>query len=363
MLSYAIAGFICILVALVYAEVGSMIPSSGSLYTYSYVAYGVIIAWIVGGIFILELSVAAATVACGWSAYVQHALSAMGINLPDIISKVPCEGGVINLPATLIVLFLGFILYLGTKDSKKLNTALVFIKIGTIFLFCFYAAPHFKSSNWSDFMPFGADSMIHGAAVLFFAFTGFSAIATTAEECKNPKRDMSIGIIGSLILSTLLYIVVAGLLTGAVNYQDLIGENSKKAIVYALSSNGSRIGSAIVSTGAICGMTSVIMLNIYAQSRIFYAISRDGLLPKSLAKLHKKYDSPYIIIAIFTLAVAVMAASCRIQTLGNLASMGAILDYIIICTIVLVLRRRMPDFKRPFKCPAVFIIAPAAIII
>lgn len=357
-LSYVIAGVICILVALAYAELVTMIPTSGSLYDFSYIAFGQGIAWMMASVIVLELGFATATVAAGWSAYMQTILEAGGIFLPTILSKTPMDGGIVNLPAILIVSFVAFVLYLGTKDSKRLNAALVLIKILAIFAFIFFAIPHFDALNWENFMPFGFHKVLKGASILFFAFSGFNVIATTAEECKNPKRDLMIGIIGSLVLSTTIYVIVAGLLTGITSFENL---KNAQPLAYALQLNGSHIGFAIVTTGAICGMTTVLMLNIYGQSRIFYVIARDGVLPKALSKLHPKYDSPYITITIFASMAAILSGFCPLEILGELSSMGALIDYIVVGIIVMLFRFRLPNVKRSFKCPALFVISPLAI--
>lgn len=359
MVSYAIAGITCIFVALVYTELAAMLPTSGSIYTYSYVAFGEVFAWMIGSVIILELGVAAGIVAAGWSGYVQGILAAGGVNLPKELTTVPTNGGIINLPAFLISVFIGFILYLGTKDSKRLNAILVFIKMAAIFVFVLAAAPHFDATNWSNFMPFGFSNVLVGASILFLAFTGFGTIATAAEECKNPKRDIMIGIIGSLVLTTIVYVTMAGLVTGIAPFDQL---NNDQPLAYALTINNSKIGSAIVATGAVCGMMTVLMMNIYGTSRIFYAIARDGLLPKSFAKLHPKYDSPYITIIIFASLAAILGGFCSTELLTQLTSMGALIDYITVTIIVVLFRIRLPDAQRPFKCPLVFIIVPFILI-
>lgn len=355
MLSYAIAGITCIFVAFVYTELAAMLPTSGSIYTYSYVAFGEVFAWIIGSVIILELGFASGIVAAGWSGYVQGLLRYGGIYLPKAIATVPANGGIINLPAFLISVAIGFVLYLGTKDSKKLNAILVFIKMAAILVFIFAATPHFDASNWSNFMPFGFSNVLVGASILFLAFTGFGTIATAAEECKNPKRDIMIGIIGSLVLTTIVYVAMAGLVTGIAPFDQL---NNDQPLAYALALNNSKIGLAVVSIGAVCGMMTVLMMNIYGTSRIFYAIARDGLLPKSFAKLHPKYDSPYITIIIFASLAAILGGFCSTGLLTQLTSMGAIIDYITVATIVLLFRTRLPNAQRPFKCPLVYIITP-----
>lgn len=359
MLSYAIAGVTCIFVALAYTELATMLPTSGSVYTYAYVAFGEVFAWLIGSVIILELGFAAGTVAAGWSGYVQAILSAGGIYLPKVLTAVPANGGMINLPAFLIVVFISFILYLGTKDSKKLNSLLVFVKMAAIFAFIIYAAPHFNATNWQNFLPFGFNNMLVGASILFFAMTGFGTIAATAEECKNPNRDLMIGIIGSLVISTVVYIIIAGLATGIAPFDQL---NNDQPLSYALSLNSSNVGSAIVATGAVAGMTTVLMMNIYGTSRIFYVIARDGLLPKSFAKLHPKYDSPYITILLFSALAAILGGFCPTEILIQLSSMGALIDYTAIAIIVMLFRITMPDATRPFKCPAAFIIIPFVLV-
>ncbi|MFU7501088.1 MAG: amino acid permease [Candidatus Tisiphia sp.] len=358
-LSYAIAGVTCIFVALAYTELATMLPTSGSVYTYAYVAFGEVFAWLIGSVIILELGFAAGTVAAGWSGYAQAILSAGGIYLPKALTAVPANGGIINLPAFLIVVFISFILYLGTKDSKKLNALLVFVKMAAIFAFIIYAAPHFNATNWQNFLPFGFSNMLVGASIIFFAMTGFGTIAATAEECKNPNRDLMIGIIGSLVISTIVYVIIAGLATSIASFDQL---NNDQPLAYALSLNNSNVGSAIVATGAVAGMTTVLMMNIYGTSRIFYVIARDGLLPKSFAKLHTKYDSPYITILLFSALAAILGGFCPTEILIQLSSMGALIDYTAVAIIVMLFRIKMPDATRPFKCPAAFIIIPFVLV-
>ncbi len=358
MLSYGIAGIACIFVALAYSELATMLPTSGSIYTYSYVAFGKLFAWVMGGVLVLELGLSSAVVAAAWSGYIQAIAKTAGFPIPEYLTKVPSEGGEMNVPAFLIVAYGRCELYIGTKDSKKLNAILVFVKMAAIFAFVLSATPHFDATNWDNFMPFGFDNVLIGSSILFFAFTGFGTIAAAAEECKNPKRDLIIGIVGSLVLSTIVYVIVGGLATGIVSYEHL---NNASPLAHALTINNSNIGSAIVATGAVCGMTTVIMMNIYGISRIFYVIARDGMLPKFIAKLHPKHDSPYISIILFSLLAGLFAAFAPFQVLGQLVSMGAIIDYIVVSIIVMLFRYTLPNAPRPFKCPALFIIAPIAL--
>ncbi len=358
-LSYALAGLTCIFVALAYTELASMLPTSGSVYTYSYVALGEVFAWIIGSVLIIELSFAAGAVAAVWSKYAQSIFTSAGIDLPQALLSAPYEGGIINLPAVFIVLLVGFMLYRGTKESKMLNNVLVAVKLIAIFGFVVLAAPNFDASNWENFMPNGFDDVLRGASILFFSFSGFGVLATTAEECKNPKKDLTIGIIGSLLIATLVYVIVAGILTGLAPYNEL---GSADSLAYALRKHGSNFGSAIIATGAVAGMTTVIMMNIYGQSRIFYVIARDGLLPSSLAKLHHKYDSPYFSIIIFSILIALMGGLLPYEILSQLAAMAALTDYIFVAIIVMLFRITKPNIERPFKCPVIFVIAPVALL-
>ncbi len=359
MASYAIAGLVCIFVALAYAELAVMLPTSGSVYTYSYVAYGEIFAWIMGSVMFLEMGFGAASVAAGWSSYVQGILLEIGISLPESLRDVPGNGGIVNLPAMGIVLFAGLVVYLGTKDSKKLNTILVVIKFLAITAFVIAAAPHFDQRNWANFMPFGFDGVVTGSSILFFAFNGFGVIATASEECKNPKRDITIGIVGALILSTIIYVIIGGLATGIISFDQL---NNAEPLSYALKQSGSHMGSIIVGIGAICGMTTVLMMQIYGISRIFYVIARDGLLPKSLSELHPKHGSPYKALMVIVPLIALICGFLPFDMISKLTSMGGIIDYICVTSIVIYLRVRMPNALRPFQCPGVFIIAPIALL-
>lgn len=357
--SYAIAGIACIFIALVYTELASMIPTSGSIYTYSYVAFGEVFAWMIASMLIVEMGLGAAAVSSGWSAYVQGLFDAAGCPLPQALINCPSHGGFIDLPAFLIVLTVGVMLFLGTKESKTLNNILVVVKMVAILLFVIFAAPHFDINNWQNFMPKGFDDVMYGSSILFFAFTGFGVLAATAEECKNPEKDLTIGIIGSLVLATVVYMLVAAALTGITPYYEL---NNPQSLAYALKQNGSNIGSMLVAIGGIAGMTTVIMVNIYGQSRIFYVVARDGLIPKFMSKIHPKYDSPYMTILVFTVFVALAGSLVPFNTLAQLSSMGALTDYVVVGLVVIFFRFKEPNIRRPFKCPAIYIIAPIALL-
>ncbi len=358
-ISYALAGLACMFAGLAYTELAAMVPVAGSAYTYSYIILGEFIAWLVAWGLILEYTVAASTVAAGWSGYFVGILNAGGIHLPEYLIKVPSEGGMINLPAICISLFIGCLLIRGTKESIVVNRILVGIKLGVIFLFLAIAAPHIKMENYANFFPFGWHGVSIGAATIFFAYLGFDAVATTAEECKNPNRDLPIGIIGGLLICALLYVAVSLVLTGIVNFSEL---NNAEPMAYALRVNGSNIGSALVGTGAVTGMVAVLLVLMYGQSRIFFVMARDGLIPASFGKLHKKFGTPYLGCIFLTLAVAVISGFTPIQTMGQMSSLGTLFAFTVVSVGVLVMRIRKPNVERPFKCPAVFIVAPLAIL-
>jgi len=358
-ISYALAGLACMFAGLAYTELAAMVPVAGSAYTYSYIILGEFIAWLVAWGLILEYTVAASTVAAGWSGYFVGILNAGGIHLPEYLIKVPSEGGMINLPAICISLFIGCLLIRGTKESIVVNRILVGIKLGVIFLFLAIAAPHIKMENYANFFPFGWHGVGIGAATIFFAYLGFDAVATTAEECKNPNRDLPIGIIGGLLICALLYVAVSLVLTGIVNFSEL---NNAEPMAYALRVNGSNIGSALVGTGAVTGMVAVLLVLMYGQSRIFFVMARDGLIPAAFGKLHKKFGTPYLGCIFLTLAVAIISGFTPIQTMGQMSSLGTLFAFTVVSVGVLVMRIRKPNVERPFKCPAVFIVAPLAIL-
>ena len=355
MVSYAIAGVTCIFVALAYTELAAMLPTSGSIYAYSYVVFGEFVAWLMSGVILLELGISCSAVAAAWSGYVTNIFDAAGYHIPTEYTSVPAHGGIANFPAIFIVLFVTFVLYLGTKDSKKLNTFLVFVKMGAITAFIILAVPHFDATNWDNFVPYGYHNVFVGSSILFFAFTGFGTLAAAAEECKRPKRDLTIGIIGSLVIAMTIYIIVGGLATGIVSFTQL---DNAQPLAHALQVNGSNMGSAIVAIGAVFGMTTVIMMNIYGLSRIFYVVARDGLLPSCFTKLHHKYGSPYVSILLLSSGIIVLAGFCPLGIMAKMSSMGALVDYAAIMIIVLILRVRRPHAPRSFKCPVLFIVAP-----
>jgi APA family basic amino acid/polyamine antiporter len=358
-LSFAISGLVCMFAGLAYTELASMVPVSGSAYTYSYAILGEFVAWLVAAGLVLEYTVCSATVSAGWSGYLVKILEQGGVNIPYKLANPPSQGGIINLPASLIPLFIGFLLIHGTKESVIVNRILVGLKLGVIFIFMMVAIPHVKMVNYQEFMPFGFKGVLLGASAIFFAFLGFDALATTAEECKNPKRDLPIGIIGSLLICTVIYIMVSLALTGIVNYRTL---GNSAPMANALLENGSNIGSALVSIGAIAGMITVLLVMMYGQSRIFFVMSRDGLIPNSFCKLHKKYNTPYISCFIVSIAVSLIAGFTPIRTMGDLSSLGTLFAFAIVSLGVIILRIKNPQQERTFRCPAVFIVAPLSIL-
>lgn len=359
MLSFVLSGLACAFAALAYAELASMVPIAGSAYTYSYAALGEVIAWIVGWNLILEYSVGSSAVAAGWSGYVVGLLKSAGIELPKAFTAVPADGGIVNLPAMLIAIFLSFLLVRGTKESATLNRILVFVKLAAVFIFLFLAGPKVDPANWTPFMPFGFDGVAAGAAIVFFAYIGFDAVATAAEECRNPNRDLPIGIIGSLVVCTVLYIAVAAVMTGVVSYTTL---NNAEPVAYVLRAIGYNMGSALVGTGAIAGITTVLLVLMYGQSRIFYAMSRDGLIPAGICKIHPKYGTPHVITMVAGIAVALIAGFTPIGVIAELTNIGTLFAFVVAAIGVFVLRFTRPDLHRPFRCPAVILIAPLAVI-
>ncbi|MDX2083008.1 MAG: amino acid permease [Rickettsiales bacterium] len=358
-ISYVLAGLACMFAALAYTELAAMVPVAGSAYTYSYAILGEFVAWLVAWGLILEYTVAASTVAAGWSGYFIGILKSGDIIIPEALTKVPSDGGIINLPAVCVAFFVGTLLTFGTKESVMVNRILVAIKLGVIFLFLIIAAPHIKMENYTNFMPYGWHGVGAGAAAIFFAYLGFDAVATTAEECKNPNRDLPIGIIGGLTICAILYVLVSLTLTGIVNYTEL---NNPEPMAFALRANGSTIGSALVGTGAVAGMLAVLLVLMYGQSRVFFVMARDGLMPSAFCKLHPKFATPYLGCISVTIAVMVISGFTPIHTMGNMSSLGILFAFVVVAFGVLVLRLKRPELHRPFKCPAVFLVAPIAII-
>lgn len=353
-LSFLIGGVAAIFTALAYAELAAMLPVSGSAYTYAYVTLGEFVATIVGWTVLMLFTFCGATVAAGWSGYVLGIINSIGYALPEKFTKIPSEGGWVNLPAVFIIAVLTMLLVKGTKEATRLNGILVAVKLGAISLFLVAAVPHIDATNWHVFAPNGFFGVAAGAGFVFIAYTGFDTLSLAAEECKNPNKDLPIGIIGSLIGSALLYIIVSGVLTAIVPYKSL---NIAEPMAYALRYHGVYIGSKIVAVGAIAGMTTVILTQIYGQSRILLVMARDGILPSCFTKVHSKFSSPYVGVLFTGLMMMLIAGLAPVTTVGQLGSMATLVVFAFVSLGVMVMRYKKPTEKRPFKCPAVYIVA------
>lgn len=347
-LSYAVAGTASLFAALSYAELASSVGGSGSAYAYSYASFGEFFAWIIGWDLLLEYTVSVSTVAIGWSGYIHDTLLALGITIPITLYKNPFEGGIINLPAVLIVVFLTALLCLGTKGSSRFNASIVSIKLIAIGIFVAVASRHIDTSYWSNFFPFGWFGIINGAALVFFAYIGFDAVSTAAEETINPARNLPIGIIVSVVVCTLLYILVAALLTGIVPYTSL---NVASPVANALLQIGQPFAAAIVSSGAIAGLTTVMLVMYYGLTRIAFAISRDGLLPPFFSRIFPATATPVRGIILNGTIIAAIAGLVPIGEAAELVNIGTLAAFTFVCVGVIVLRITQPNLVRPFKLP------------
>lgn len=350
-LSFAIASFACACSALCYAELAAMIPVSGSAYTYGYATLGEIFAWIIGWDLILEYMVAAILVSTGWSAYFVNLLrSGLGVNFPQAISASPFDKnpGVLNLPAVAIVMLITWLLVRGIKESSRVNLTIVIVKLAVVLFFIVAAVGHVDPAKWQPFLPFGFKGVMTAAAIVFLAYVGFDAVSTTAEEAKNPQKDLPIGIMASLIVATVLYMAVAAIMTGVVPYKDL---GVADPIALVLNTLKMPWASALISVGAIAGITSVLLVLIMGQPRILFAMSRDGLLPPFLSRVHARYKTPHITTWITGGVVSVAAAVTPINVSSELCSIGTLFAYIIVAAGVIVLRYARPDIHRPFRAP------------
>lgn len=365
-LSFVLAGIGCAFAGLCYAEFASMIPVSGSAYAYSYVTMGEFVAWFIGWNLILEYLFAASTVAVGWSGYFVSLLNQIGIMLPAALTNAPIvqgadglqfSGAIINFPAVAIVALISGLCYVGMQQSAWLNNIVVAIKLTVILLFIFFGLAYIAPENWTPFIPenqgefgkFGWSGIAMGAGVIFFAYIGFDAVSTAAQEAKNPQRDMPIGILGSLVVCTILYIAVAAVLTGMAHYSEL---NVPAPVAYALDKYP-QIGwlAGLLKFGAIAGMTSVMLVMLLGQPRIFLNMAKDGLIPPMFAKVHPKYKTPHVGTVITGTLAAIIAGLFPVDILGHLVSIGTLLAFVTVCLGVLVLRVKRPDLHRPFKTP------------
>jgi APA family basic amino acid/polyamine antiporter len=347
-LSFTIAGMAAMFAALAYAELASSVGGSGSAYSYSYAGFGEFIGWLVGWNLILEYAMSVSTVAIGWSGYVVNFFEAVNIHLPHSITSGPFEGGVVNLLAMFIILSLSGLLCLGVRQSARFNAVVVYIKLLTIAAFIVVAIPNVQPSNWVPFVPFGWSGVMEGAALVFFAYIGFDALSTAVEETVNPQRDIPIAIIASLIGCTLIYILVAALLTGIVSYTTL---NVGSPVAEALLNIGHRTMAGLTAAGAIAGLTTVMLVMSYGLTRICLVISRDGLIPPAFAKINQRTHTPIRAILISGAVMALVSGFVPIGRAAELVNIGTLTAFSFVCIGVVVLRATHPEMARPFKLP------------
>jgi len=351
-LSFVVSGFACAMAALCYAEFAAMIPIAGSAYSYSYATMGELVAWIIGWDLVLEYAVGAAAVAAGWSGYLRVMLDGLGIHLPLVLTHAPGSypGAIINLPALVIVLLISAVLYVGISESARLNSAIVAIKLVVVAVVIAVGVFFVKPANWSPFAPFGWSGTMKSAAVIFFAYIGFDAVSTAAEEVVDPKRDLPLGILGSLFICTLLYILVTAVLTGMVPYQVI---DMSAPLASAFAARGLNAISGLISLGAVAGLTSVLLVLLLGQSRIFFAMSRDGLLPAAFSRVHPRFRTPYVPTILTGIAVAIAASLLPIEEIAELANIGTLFAFVLVCLGVWILRVAEPEMRRPFTTPLV----------
>jgi APA family basic amino acid/polyamine antiporter len=351
-LSFVVSGFACAMAALCYAEFAAMIPVAGSAYSYSYATMGELVGWIIGWDLILEYAVGAAAVAVGWSGYLSVILTGVGIKLPAELTHAPgsMPGAIVNLPALLIVLVISAILVVGISESARLNSIIVAIKLTAVAVVILVGMFFVRPANWSPFVPFGWHGIMKGAAVIFFAYIGFDAVSTAAEEVVEPQRNLPLGIIASLLVCTALYIIVAAVVTGMTPYRTI---DINAPLASAFVNQGLNFVSAIISLGAVAGLTSVLLVLLLGQSRIFFAISRDGLLPPAFSRVHTRFRTPYIPTIITGIAVGLTSAFLPIQEIAELTNIGTLFAFVLVCIGVWILRHADPDRQRPFATPLV----------
>ena len=347
-LSFIVAAIVSGLCALNYAELATMFPVAGSTYSYSYVAFGEIVAWTIGWDLMLEYLVSSAAVASGWSGTFVGLLKSAGVTLPAIITRSPSSGGLIDLPAVCIVVFVTYILFMGIQESKKVNNIIVCVKVGVILLFIALGLFHINVANYKPFAPFGWHGVMAGASIIFFAFIGFDAVSTAAEETINPKRDVPRGLAICLGVVIVLYVSVAVVITGMVPFKE-ISENN--AVPGALARFGINWGAALVGTGAVIGMISTLIVMLYGQIRIFMVMSRDGLLPKVFSHVHPVHKTPNRCTIITGTYAAIMAGFLPLDLIMQLCNIGTLFAFILVSGGVIVLRKTMPNVERKFKCP------------
>ncbi len=366
-ISFAIAGVGCLFAALCYAELASMIPVSGSAYTYGYATLGRFIGWVIGWDLVLEYLAAGSTVAVGWSGYFASFMQSIGFPIRDALTSAPLtldsaghiilSGAILNVPAIVIILLMGAALIVGVRSSATFNNVMVLLKLSIVALVILFGLPLIKAENLTPFIPppgpkfgeFGWGGILRASGVIFFAYIGFDAVSVAAQETKNPQRAMPIGILGSLLVCTVLYMLMALTMTGLTPYWTLeVPDPAYQAVLAAPSLSWL---APFVSIGAIVGLASVILLSLYGQSRIFYSMARDGLLPKVFSSIHPRYHTPWLGTLITCVVASILAGLLPLNILGELVSIGTLLAFVIVCTGVLILRRTHPNAKRPFRVP------------
>lgn len=371
-LSFIIAAIGCCFAGLCYAEFASMIPVAGSAYTYSYATMGELIAWIIGWDLVLEYTVAATTVSISWSRYMVVFLENLGIHLPHALTACPWDGGIINIPAMLIVVLMSLFLIRGTEGSSIFNGFIVFLKIAVILIFVILGWQFIQVENYTPYIPentgklgeYGFSGILRGAAVVFFAFLGFDAVSTAAQETKNPKRDMPIGILVSLLVCTLLYVLFAHVMTGVAHYTEFGGQQGIAPVAVAIEHMGAPDASGVIQPSfpwlnkaiilaILFGYCSVIMVTLMAQSRVFLSMSHDGLLPPFFSKIHSKFRTPAHSNVLFMILVGLMAAFIPAQVAGEMTSIGTLFAFTLVCAAILIVRKTMPNVHRAFKTPFV----------
>lgn len=380
-ISFAIAALGCCFAGLCYAEFASMIPVAGSAYTYSYATMGELVAWIIGWDLVLEYCVAATTVSISWSRYLVVFLEGFGIHLPHALTACPWDGGVVNIPAFAIVVLMSLFLIRGTKGSSIFNGIIVFLKVSVVLIFVILGWKYIQMENYTPYIPentgklgeFGFSGILRGAAIVFFAFLGFDAVSTAAQETKNPRRDMPIGILMSLFICTLLYILFAHVMTGVVNYTAFEGHNGIAPVAIAIEHMGHMDASGTIQpdypwmnraivVAILLGYCSVIMVTLLGQSRVFLSMSRDGLLPPLFSHIHPRFRTPARSNLLFMVLVGTLAAFVPAQVAGEMCSIGTLFAFTLVCAGVLIVRRTMPDAPRSFKTPLVPFVPIAGII-
>ena len=417
LLSFVVAGFVCAVAALCYSELASMVPVSGSAYTYTYAVTGELLAWMVGWALILEYAVGASAVAVGWSNHVVGALDTAGFHIPNVIRNADAlmahasvafgaplnadlqtamtTGGWINLPAIFVVAFVTWLLVIGTTESARVNAVLVLVKIAALTAFVLLTLPVLRGSHFGSatepFMPTGTTGVLGAAASIFFAYVGFDAVSTAAEETKNPQRNVPIGLIGSLGICTIFYLLVASGAIGAIGAQPVMGANglplnpgsaelagrcasivasgaieplvcSKEALVHVLQVINWPLMGWLVGLAAVIALPSVVLMMMFGQTRVFFTMARDGLLPEKLASVHPKFRTPHVVTVVTGIGAAIAAAILPVGKLADYSNSGTLFAFFMVAVSVMVLRRTDPGRKRPFRTPAVWVIAPLAII-